>query len=304
MKYLSHTKKVLQSQQSVIVIGNFDGVHIGHQKLFEVAKQIKERLQIIALSFYPHPSWILSNAPKEIITPTTTKITLMQNLGIDIFVDYPFNLDIANMSAQEFFDEILVKNLGAKKIVVGTDYHFGKKRQANVDDLQKLCDSNDIELHVVKKVLVDDREVSSTSIREFLSKGNIEKVNELLGYNYIISGKVVKGRQIGRQIGFPTANVFAKEGVIYPPNGVYATKIKVYNEEFLAITNIGYNPTLKGEIKTIETNIFEFNRDIYDEEVDIFFYKYIRSEKKFENIQKLTAQILSDTQKVKNLFTL
>ncbi|ONI46430.1 riboflavin biosynthesis protein RibF [Candidatus Epulonipiscioides gigas] len=303
MKYISHTKKIIIQKNSVVVIGNFDGVHLGHQKLFETANKNRGNLQVLALSFYPHPTWVLNNEQKAIITPTKDKIKIIENFRVDIFIDYPFTLELANMNAYEFFTRILIQDLKAKIIVVGEDYRFGKNRQAGTNELRIMCQQHSIKLYVIEKFELDNETISSTKIRQYLIEGNLEKVNNLLGYTYQITGEVIKGQQIGRTIGFKTANISTKPGVIYPKNGVYATKVKVYNKEFLAITNIGYNPTVDGKVKVIESNIFNFNQDIYNQEIEVNFFTFIRSEKKFSSLNELKIQITIDKEKTISYFT-
>ncbi|WP_010165814.1 bifunctional riboflavin kinase/FAD synthetase [Candidatus Epulonipiscium viviparus] len=298
-----HINEIVRQSDSIVVIGNFDGVHLGHQKLFAAAVEAKGDMDVLALSFFPHPTWILSGAKKEIITPTRDKIEVMKSLGVDIFVEYPFTLELANMNAYDFFDKILIEDLKAKVVVVGEDYRFGKARKAGIAELAEMCEKKGVRLCVVKKLMLEGEKVSSTQIRRYLAEGAVEDASKLLGYTYKIVGKVIKGKQLGRTIGFKTANISTKEGVLYPKNGVYATKVKVYNKEFLAITNIGYNPTVGGKVKMIESNIFDFEKEIYDEEIEVSFLKFIRPEKKFVNLNDLKMQIITDKEKTLRDFT-
>ncbi|OON95571.1 MAG: riboflavin biosynthesis protein RibF [Candidatus Epulonipiscioides saccharophilum] len=305
MRYVSNAEKIVTPFGTAIALGNFDGVHLGHQKLFEMAMKEKGNLELMALSFYPHPTWVLNGVKKDIITSRQHKRALMEKLGVDIFVEYPFTLDLANMNAYDFFRKILIENLNAKMIIVGQDYKFGKARQAGIAELESMCKLYNIKLLVVEKLIWDKEKISSTQIRQYLLDGDIEKANKLLGYPYKLSGKIIKGNQIGRTIGFKTANILTKHGIIYPKNGVYATKVKVYNKDFLAITNIGYNPTIndKIKIKMVETNIFDFDVEIYDENIEVSFFKFIRPEKKFESLADLKRQITSDKEKTQEYFT-
>ncbi len=296
MEYLSNTTDINQIKPSVVVIGNFDGVHIGHQKLFEVAKLHTPKLQLIALSFCPHPTQVLHSKPKQIVLNRQDKINKIKSLGVDLYIEYPFTLDFSKTSAKEFVEEILINQLKAKVIVVGADYKFGKEKCGNIQNLEELAGAKDVQLQVVDEVLMDGKRVSSSLIREMLLEGEIEQVNKMLGNSYVISGEVIEGKKIGRQIGFPTANIMSQEGTIYPPNGVYFTKVKVYNREYLGITNIGYNPTVGGTHKTIETNIIDFDEDIYGQHIEVMFYKYSRPEKTFANLDELIRQITSDKQ--------
>ncbi len=301
MIHLYNTYDIEQDEPTVVVIGNFDGVHRGHQKLFEVAKENSEGLRVVALSFTPHPSWVVSNDPKQMIMRTSDKRKKLEKLGVDVYIQYPFDLAFSKTDPEVFFEDILIKQLKAKVVVVGQDYHFGKEQQGNIEYLQGFADKFNVRLCTVKKVIVDGEPISSTKIRKLIIAGNLKEARELLGEDYVVSGSVVEGKKLGKKIGFPTANILAREGVLYPPNGVYATKVRVKNKSYLGITNIGYNPTVGGVSKTIETNLFDFDEDIYNEHMVVTFFEHLRPEKTFSGVPELIDQITSDKNKVYEL---
>lgn len=304
MQYIDSTADVTRHKECVVVLGNFDGVHRGHQKLFEVARHEAENrnLETVVFSFYPHPTWVVGNNPKDLLMSRKDKKQIVQHLGMDVLVEYPFTKDFANISPEEFFKEILLEKLKARVVVIGTNYYFGKNKVGNPSYLKSLGKIYHIQVKVVEAVMKNNQMISSSQIRRLITNGKIEAANEMLGHPYMIVGKVVQGKQLGRTIGFPTANLITDPDRVYPPNGVYATRIKVYSETYLGMTNIGYNPTVNGERKMIETHIFDFNKTIYGQEVQIEFYHFIRPEKKFNGIEALQYQISKDKEQIQHYF--
>lgn len=307
MQYIYGTTNIKQNKNSIVVLGNFDGVHIGHQKLFDVAKikAIQKELQVVVLSFYPPPTWILGKQPKRLLMSRADKKSKIESMGIDVLIEYPFTRQFANMSPEDFFTSILKDQLGAKVLVIGSNYYFGKGKTADASYMKKLGKDYDVEICVIDTIKNDNIEVSSSYIRSLIQDGNIEKANLLLGHPYSMSGTVIDGRKLGRQIGFPTINIIPDLDRAHPPNGVYATTTKVHDKIYWSITNIGYNPTVNGENKIIETHIFDFSNTIYGNDVEIYFYKYIRKETKFSSIDLLKDQIKKDkdeTQKILKIF--
>lgn len=304
MQYIYGTADVKRHKKSVVVLGNFDGVHKGHQKLFEVAKYEahKKGLETVVFSFYPHPTWVIGNKRKSLLMSRRDKKQMIQHLGIDVLVEYPFTKEFANSSPEEFFIEVLVKKLNVCVLVVGSNYYFGKDKAGNAEFLKKIGKQYGVEVHVVEAVMTEGKMISSSKIRNLILEGKIEEANEMLGHPYTVVGSVVQGKMLGRTLGFPTINLIADPDRVYPPNGVYVTKVKVYSKMYLGITNIGFNPTVSGEKKMIETHLMEFNQSIYGEDVEIYFYHFIRPEKKFENIEALKKQIASDIEQVQYFF--
>lgn len=304
MQYIYDTADVTRHKQCVVVLGNFDGIHKGHQKLFEVAKhEARERnLETVVFSFYPHPTWVIGNHPKALLMSRRDKKHMAEHLNMDVLIEYPFTKDFANISPEEFFKEILMEKLKACVVVVGSNYYFGKNKVGNPSYLKSLGRIYQIEVKIVEAVMRKDQMISSSQIRRLITSGKIEAANEMLGHPYMVIGKVVQGKQLGRTIGFPTINLIADPDRVYPPNGVYATKIKVYSKTYLGMTNIGYNPTVNGERKMIETHLFDFNENIYGQDVEIAFYHFIRAEQRFENIEALQCQISKDREEIQQYF--
>lgn len=273
---------------SVVILGNFDGVHIGHQKL------INEAIKYAKLNNLKTIIYIFKNFPytNKVITTLQEKIIILKNLGIDeIYLD-DFN-KIRNLTKNEFVNDILKNKLNAKVVFCGFNYSFGCNRSGNAEDLKRL-----IETFIIDEVKFKEITVSSTLIRKLILSGYMETASLFLGRPYSCCGTVVKGKQIGRQIGFPTANILPDEDKIYPPYGVYGTTVKIENDkaQYQSIMNIGKNPTIdnKNDV-TIETNIFDFDSDIYGKEIMVNLHKRIRCEKKFDSLAQLKEQIYLDT---------
>ena len=304
MKCIHDSTQIVCQNKSVVVLGNFDGVHIGHQKLLEKAREEAQNkdLEVVVFSFYPPPTWILSTKKKELISSRKDKAELMKRYGANTFIEYPFDIGFSTITPEEFVENILIKELKAKCVIVGSNYHFGKGRKGDCEYLKDIANKNDIDVNIVDTVKIEGQVVSSSVIRELIDEGDIPLVNKMLGRNYSVSGNVVHGKKLGRTIGFPTANLETDNDRIYPPNGVYATRVMINNKYYIGITNIGMNPTVCGKNKMIETNIFDFNDDIYNIDIHIEFYRHIRKEKKFNSLNELKRQILEDSQKVAAFF--
>lgn len=303
MQYIYSTTQIAQRKESVVVLGNFDGVHIGHQRLFDLAREKADHLnlQVVALSFYPHPTWVLGSHPKPLIMSRKDKKNKLKAIGVDVFIEYPFDIKFANISPDIFFSEILVKQLKARVIVVGSNYYFGKNKKGDIGYMKKLGQQYNAEICVVNTIKTKGAVVSSTHIRNLVEMGAVQEVGKFLGHPYTIVGTVVHGKKLGRTLGFPTINIIADPDRVHPPNGVYATSVKVYDKEYMGITNIGYNPTVNGSQKMIETHIFNFDESIYGTEVEVSFYAFIRPEKKFASLDELVAQMMLDKEKARFL---
>ncbi len=267
-------------------IGNFDGVHKGHQKLIEECK--KHNLKSAVLTFYPHPSVFLKKIPNyPLVTPLEHKTEILSKMGIDYLIVVEFNDEMANMPKEEFIRNMKFMNI--KSCVCGYDFTFGKRAEGNIRDLEK-----EFEFYEVKKYIFDDVRVSTTYIRELLSAGDVHEANRLLGRSFSIRGRVVYGSQHGRLIGFPTANVEYKNYYI-PGNGVYFVNVKIDGNVYLGMCNIGHNPTFNfNERKQLEVNVFGFDEDIYNQTVEVFFIERIRNEKKFDSKEDLIKQLKID----------
>lgn len=294
-----HTKEV--SGPYSLALGFFDGVHRGHQKVINAAKDTAQRTntKLAVMTFDPHPSLVLGGRKEAIfyITPLQQKIEILEKLGVDTLFVVRFTSDFAKLSPENFV-QLFVRDLNVVHVTAGFDYTFGSRGCGNMDVMKELC-GTDISVQVVEKLEDGDDKVSSTRIRGLLKEGNIEEVQTLLGRPYQTPGVVVHGDKRGRQIGFPTANVQVPEETFIPANGVYVVKILVQDEWYEGMCNIGFKPTFKNpdeKLLTIEVNIFDFDRNIYGEEVAIDWYKRLRDEQRFNGIDALIAQLQADRQ--------
>lgn len=305
MKYITDLSKE-QFHNSIVTLGKFDGNHIGHQLLFNTTIDLKKQksgYKAVIFTFDVHVSKVINNENVQTIFSHEEKTFKEYEDNIDYVVEFPFNNETKNMSPESFVKDILVDKLDTKDIVVGVDFCFGKDRKGNVSLLKEYGKKYNFNIHALNKVKYNNNEVSSTLIKQELVKGNLEDVNIMLGNPFSIKGNVLHGKHFGHTIGFPTVNFIVPDEKIMPPNGVYATKTIIGEKEYLSITNVGTRPTFDdGDKRTVETNIFDFDDDIYGQNVEVRFYKYIRPEKKFEDIDKLKSEIEKNAQYVREIF--
>ena len=284
---------------TVATVGTFDGVHLGHQAIFNMMKEKAAEIEgeTVVITFYPHPRIVLGLDSKNLkfINTQEKKINRLQESGIDHLIIVPFNKEFANISSEEFINDLILEKVNPKTIVIGYDHHFGKDREGSFEMLSEIGKRKEIEVINVEAQYVNDVTVSSTKIRKLLKVGKIVAVNNFLGYEYSITGTVVKGQSIGRNIGFPTANIeVADEYKLIAAVGVYACHVEYMGKTYKGMSNIGYRPTIDHGDLTIEVNIFNFDKQIYDEEITIIFVDRMRDEQKFENIEALKAQLVRD----------
>ena len=284
-------------QRAVVTIGNFDGVHLGHQLLF---REVVERARqsdgtSVVVTFNPHPLKVLRPDGIKLISSTEQKIELIRQAGIDVLVVIPFDRDFAKTPALEFVDNILIGTIGVSDLVVGYDYCFGRGREGNIDFLRQQGRKNGFPVTVVEAHYENDVLVSSTKIRELVTEGRMRDVRTLLGRYYQIHGEVQLGRQRGgKEVGFPTANLKISEDDLCPKRGVYVTQVLYDNKVYGGVSNIGCNPTF-GETKLVaETHIFDFDDDIYGHSIKINLLQHLRGEKKFASVTELSKQIRLD----------
>ncbi len=304
MKYISKTLDFHVDEPSVITMGKFDGLHRGHETLIEILKEktSTDSLKSIVFTFDIPPRSEVTGVEAKVLTTNEEKHYIFEEAGVDYLIECPFTKEVMCMEPRTFV-EWIVKNLNVRCIVVGKDFHFGHRRAGDYKLLQELSDELSYELIVLNKLQEDNRDISSTYIREEIAGGNIKKANHLLGYPYFVKGRVVHGRRIGRTIGIPTVNLVLPEEKLLPPFGVYATKILVKDKEYFGVTNVGRKPTIAGNNPVgVETYIIDFSQDVYDEIVTVMFIEFIRPEKKFDSIDDLKYQMSADINKTINYY--
>ena len=296
MKHIYGVKNIKLLESSIVILGNFDGIHIGHQKLFEAAKEIGKanKLSTVLFSFYPHPTWDLGGSPKSLLMSREEKKSRIEQIGIDIYLEYPFSVEFGQKSAEDFVSQILVEQLNCKAVIIGNNYFFGNNKQGDVNYMKKLGSQYGFEVIVIEEVKQGGVTVSSTLIRDLLLKGDIDLANQLIGQPYTIKGTIVHGKQLGRTLGFPTVNVMPEANKVLPPNGVYITKSYLLGKVYNSLTNIGNKPTVSGKENIVETFIFDFCEDVYGQTITVELIKYLREETKFESLEALTDQMNKD----------
>ncbi len=297
-------------KDAVITIGNFDGVHIGHQALFYETIQKAHIIggKSIAITFEPHPIRVLKqNGRPPLITLYEQKVELIESSNIDVLICIPFTKEFASITAKEFVEDLLVKRIGMKAIVIGEDYSFGKNREGNFELLKAYAKKLDFEVIVVSWInMVKDNSgrISSTMIRELVNEGRVTDAKRLLGRNYQIRGLVQKGRNRGgKLLGFPTANINLHDELC-PKTGVYAVTVECLGEKYKGVANIGYSPTFDDHIFTVEVHIFDFDKNIVGEKIRVNFVGRIRDEIKFANVSELSEQIKKDIDTAREILSL
>jgi riboflavin kinase/FMN adenylyltransferase len=283
---------------AAITIGTFDGVHIGHRKILErlINDAKKTGLQSTVLTFFPHPRMVLQKDTEiKLLNTIQEKIKILELIGLDCLIIQPFTLEFSRLSATEFVRDILVNKLKSKKIIIGYDHRFGRNRNANIQDLMAFGTALNFEVEEIAAEEINDVSVSSTKIRNALINGDIKTANEYLGYNYMLTGDVKKGKGLGRKLNFPTANLFIEEEYkLIPKNGVYVVKSFLNEKLFYGMMNIGFNPTVGGSSKNIEIHFFNFKADLYGQNIQIDILERIRDEHKFNSLEELKLQLAKD----------
>lgn len=286
-----------------ITIGNFDGVHKGHQALFQKVKQLAEKLNgdSVVMTFDPHPLEVLF--PQKIpsfLTSHLKKLELIERCGIDATIVVPFDHEFSRMSAREFVETVLVEKIGIKAIIVGYDYRFGHSREGNIDFLRQLGEQHGFMVETVSGISVDDTVVSSTAIRQMIINGDIREANKLLGRFFEVSGTVVPGRKRGTGLGFPTANI-QMPSITSPKTGVYAVEAEVDGKIYGGAANLGYNPTFGENDLSLEAHLFDLDRELYGKQITVWFIDRLRDEKRFSSVDELAEQIAKDVAKAKKI---
>ncbi|TAH07746.1 MAG: bifunctional riboflavin kinase/FAD synthetase [Runella slithyformis] len=299
MKVYHHITDFQTLPNAIVTIGTFDGVHLGHQKILKRLVEIAEltKGETVVLTFWPHPRMVVSKDSQNLrlLSTLDEKIEFLSQNGVQHLVVIPFTREFSELSSEEFVQQILVETIGTKKLVIGYDHHFGRNREGSFEYLQQNALRYGFEIEEISRQEIDNLTVSSTKIRQALLEGNIQTANELLQRQYSFTGLVAKGRQLGRTLGFPTANVQVSEAFkLIPADGVYAVRVQVRHQMYGGVMNIGLRPTVSGMGRTQEVHIFDFNEDIYGEKIVVVLVAYIRAEQKFEGLDALKAQIELD----------
>ena len=289
----------VNKEKTVYALGFFDGVHLGHQALLRECRSLADKLGLkaAAVTFDRHPGSLISGHAPVLINSVCDREMLLRSFGMDRVIVLPFDERMMQTPWQEFFADLL-RSHGAAGLVCGDDFHFGKRGEGNARLLQEACAAAKIPCVVVPEQTVDGIRVSSTHIRKLLEAGELEAANRFLGHPHVLSGKVISGRQLGRTIGIPTANLQIPEGVIVPKFGVYATRVG----EMPAVTNVGCRPTVSGRGVTVEPWILDFEGDLYGKEITLQFYKFLRAEKKFDSLEELRAEIRKNAVQTREFF--
>ena len=288
----------------IVTVGTFDGVHFGHQKIIQRLQKIakKNNGESVLLTFDPHPRKILLNDQGlKLIHTINEKINILENLGLDHLVIYPFTLEFSKFSAKRYIDELLIQKLGTYTLVIGYDHHFGNDREGNIDLLKKYEKSNPFYLEEIKAHEIEEIKISSTKVRSAIEKGNLHLVNDYCGHFYEFSGEVVRGNGIGKTIGTATANIKLNSNEkIIPLDGVYAVVCQIKDANYKGIMNIGFKPTVdEGQKRTVEIHLFDYEKDIYGQDLRTKVIERIRDEVKFNSLKELKSQILKDNEKAK-----
>ncbi|MFM2213819.1 MAG: Riboflavin biosynthesis protein RibF [Bacteroidota bacterium] len=298
MKIVHSIQAYTSAKPTIVTIGTFDGVHLGHKKIIEqiTAKAKELHCESLVLTFFPHPRAVLQEGTEmKQLSTLDEKIKLLKQSGIDHLVIHPFDKEFSRLTAEAFVKEVLVDTFNLKKIIIGYDHRFGRNRTANIDDLIAFGLAYDFEVAQISAEEINAVAISSTKIRTALEGGNVGLANEYLGYEYSLTGTVARGQQLGRTLGYPTANIVVKEDYkLIPQNGVYVAKSEIAGKTVYGMMNIGTRPTVDGTSQTIEIYFFDLNQDLYDQTLTVSFLHRMRAEQKFESLDALKNQLALD----------
>ncbi|PHN94623.1 riboflavin biosynthesis protein RibF [Maribacter sp. 6B07] len=293
--------KYKEEYPTVITIGTFDGVHIGHLKILnKIINHAKNTaLKSSVLTFFPHPRMVLQkDANIKLLNTIDEKINILERLGLDVLIIHPFTKEFSRLTATEFVRDILVNTLNTKKVIIGYDHRFGRNRNANINDLVTFGNTYEFSVDEIPAQEIDDVSVSSTKIRKALEEGDIETANSYLGYEYMLTGTIIKGKGIGKQLGYPTANLsIAEDYKLIPKNGAYIVNSTINGKIVYGMMNIGFNPTVNGTKQSIEVNFFDFDADLYNLKLQVNILVRLRDEHKFESVDALKVQLAIDKEK-------
>ncbi|PZR23533.1 MAG: riboflavin biosynthesis protein RibF [Flavobacterium psychrophilum] len=298
MKIFNSIQEFTPTTKTIVTLGTFDGVHKGHKSILEKLTNSSKQsgCESVVLTFFPHPRMVLQqNSDLKLLNTMDEKAALLEKQGIDNLIIHPFDMAFSRLTAEEFVRDVLVEGLNIAKIIIGHDHRFGRNRTANIDDLIRFGEEYGFEVEKISALAIDEVSVSSTKIRHALNEGHIDVANNFLGYPYFINGTVVEGKQLGRTIGFPTANIQPTESYkLIPANGVYVVSSEINGKTVHGMMNIGTRPTVNGIGTTIEVHYLNFNEDLYGKPVKVNFHHRLRDEVKFESFDLLKQQIEKD----------
>lgn len=299
MRVFRSVEGLPEFKKGVLTIGTFDGVHLGHQEIIKRINQEAAAIggESIIVTFHPHPRLVVNpnDTSLKLLNTLEEKIALLERFGVDNLIVAPFSIEFSKLTAREYVEDFLWKNVRPKKVVIGYDHRFGNNREGGLELFLEMGKELGFEVEEIAKQMVDDLAVSSTKVRNALQAGDVVQANHLLGYEYSLHGTVVEGHQMGRKLGYPTANIHPNNpNKLIPAKGVYAVRVKLEGQLYPAMMNIGDNPTFEGRKASIEANLFDFDRDIYGMELDVIFVQRLRSELKFDNIDALIKQMADD----------
>ncbi|REE83466.1 riboflavin kinase/FMN adenylyltransferase [Lutibacter oceani] len=298
MKIFTNLSNFISTNKTFVTIGTFDGVHIGHQKVIKnlIKSAKKNKATSVLLTFFPHPRMVLQKDLEiKLINTIEERTYLLEKLGLEILVIHKFTKSFAKLSALDFVRNILVNTLNISRLVIGYDHHFGKNREGNFEQLKDYGFTYNFKVKKISQQEISDIAVSSTKIRTAIENGEIEKANSYLGYNFMLTGEVVKGKNLGEKIGFPTANLYIKETYkLIPKTGAYIVKSEIGNNTVFGMMNIGFRPTVSGKNQTIEIHFFNFDSNLYGKKITIEVLSFLREEQKFESVEALKLQLEKD----------
>lgn len=304
MKIFNTIQEFQSKNPTIATLGTFDGVHLGHGKIIEklVQSAFEEKCESLVLTFFPHPRMVLQNdGTIKLLNTIDERAALLKKAGLDNLIIHPFDQKFSQMEAEEFVKTILVDQFKIRKIIIGHDHRFGRNRSADINDLIAFGKIYNFEVEQISAEEIDEVSISSTKIRKALDSGNITLANEYLGYNYFLTGKVIQGKQLGRTINFPTANIKIEEDYkLIPQNGVYIVKSFIDGNIVYGMMNIGTNPTVNGEKQSIEVHYLDFEGDLYGKNIAVELLYRIRSEEKFPSFDALKLQLEKDRNTAKD----
>jgi riboflavin kinase / FMN adenylyltransferase len=290
-----HSTLATVAKPTAIALGNFDGVHGGHQQVIQQVLQTSTGLVPTIVSFHPHPQEFFSGQPRQFLTTVPEKAQFLAELGIEQLVLLNFNQELVNLKPAEFVDKILHQQLAARHITIGADFHFGYQRQGNAPILKSLAAGYGIATNIVELAIDQDSRIGSSRIRSALLNSDLKEASRLLGRDYSLSGRVVPGQQLGRTLGFPTANIDYPPEKFLPHFGVYCVRVNTeHHQQLPAVMNMGQRPTVNGQKITVEVHLLNWSGDIYGQQITVYFDRFLRSEQKFAGLNELTTQIRAD----------